>query len=73
LLSRANITDAQASIGWLVGIWPNRGWDNVAPLLVAFAVLFPVGAGPVRWMATLQLATSRGRPGHACPARGGSA
>jgi len=55
LLSRANITDAQASIGWLVGNLANRGWDNVAPLLVAFAVLFPLALALSRWMATLQL------------------
>ncbi|WP_370942239.1 FecCD family ABC transporter permease [Amycolatopsis sp. cg5] len=66
LLSRAQITDAQASIGWLVGNLANRGWDHVVPLGIALTVLFPVVLGLSRWMATLSLgdevATGLGTP-----------
>ncbi|GAA3433637.1 FecCD family ABC transporter permease [Kutzneria kofuensis] len=55
LLSRAQITEAQASIGWMVGNLANRGWENVAPLFAAFVVLFPLVLGLSRWMSTLQL------------------
>jgi iron complex transport system permease protein len=55
LLSRAQITDAQASIGWLVGNLANRGWENVVPLALSLIVLFPVVLGLSRWMGTLQL------------------
>jgi iron complex transport system permease protein len=55
LLSRAQITDAQASIGWLVGNLANRGWENVVPLALSLIVLLPVVLGLSRWMGTLQL------------------
>ncbi|EWM11107.1 iron chelate uptake ABC transporter family permease subunit [Kutzneria sp. 744] len=55
LLSKAQITEAQASMGWLVGNLANRGWDNVVPLFAAFVVLFPLVLGLSRWMSTLQL------------------
>jgi iron complex transport system permease protein len=55
LLSRAQITEAQSSMGWLVGNLANRGWANVVPLFAAGAVLFPLVLGLSRWMGTLQL------------------
>jgi iron complex transport system permease protein len=55
LLSRTQITDAQASIGWLVGNLANRGWENVVPLALSLIVLLPVVLGLSRWMGTLQL------------------
>ncbi|RSD07982.1 FecCD family ABC transporter permease [Amycolatopsis eburnea] len=55
LLSRAQITEAQASIGWLVGNLANRGWEHVLPLAGALAVLLPLLLALSRWMRTLQL------------------
>ncbi|MEU4526134.1 iron chelate uptake ABC transporter family permease subunit [Amycolatopsis sp. NPDC024027] len=55
LLSRAQITEAQASIGWLVGNLANRGWEHVVPLAGALAVLLPLVLALSRWMGTLQL------------------
>jgi iron complex transport system permease protein len=55
LLSRAQITEAQASIGWLVGNLANRGWEHVIPLACALAVLLPLVLALSRWMRTLQL------------------
>lgn len=55
LLSRAQITEAQASIGWLVGNLANRGWEHVVPLAGALAVLLPLVLALSRWMRTLQL------------------
>jgi iron complex transport system permease protein len=55
LLSRAQITEAQASIGWLVGNLANRGWEHVVPLAGALAVLLPLLLALSRWMRTLQL------------------
>lgn len=55
LLSKAQITEAQASIGWMVGNLANRGWEHVVPLFVALVVLLPVVLGMSRWMGTLQL------------------
>jgi iron complex transport system permease protein len=55
LLSTAQITDAQASIGWLVGNLNNRGWEHVRPLAVALAVLLPLVLLLSHWMRTLQL------------------
>jgi iron complex transport system permease protein len=55
LLSRAQITDAQASIGWLVGNLANRDWQHVVPLLIALAALLPLVLGLSRLMGTLQL------------------
>ena len=55
LLSKAQITEAQASMGWLVGNLANRGWENVVPLSAACVILFPLVLGLSRWMGTLQL------------------
>ncbi|MFC0549046.1 FecCD family ABC transporter permease [Kutzneria chonburiensis] len=55
LLSKAQITEAQSSMGWLVGNLANRGWENVIPLFVASVVLFPLVLGLSRWMGTLAL------------------
>ena len=55
LLSKAQITEAQASIGWLVGNLANRGWEHVVPLLAALVVLFPLVLALSRWMSTLLL------------------
>lgn len=55
LLSRAQITEAQAAIGWMVGNLANRGWEHVIPLLGALCVLLPVVLALSRWMSTLLL------------------
>ncbi|KDN17349.1 FecCD family ABC transporter permease [Amycolatopsis rifamycinica] len=55
LLSRAQITEAQASMGWLVGNLANRGWEHVVPLAGALVVLLPLVLALSRWMRTLQL------------------
>lgn len=55
LLTKADITEAQASIGWLVGNLANRGWEHVRPLAFALAVLLPLVLLMSRWMRTLQL------------------
>ncbi len=55
LLTKADITEAQASIGWIVGNLANRGWEHVQPLAFALAVLLPLVLVMSRWMRTLQL------------------
>jgi iron complex transport system permease protein len=55
LLSKAQITEAQSAMGWLVGNLANRGWENVVPLFAACVLLFPLVLGLSRWMGTLAL------------------
>jgi ABC-type enterobactin transport system permease subunit len=49
LLTRAQLTDAARAVLWQTGSLDGRGWDNVAPLAVAMAVVVPallLGCGP---------------------------
>lgn len=42
LIARSEQFEAQSAIGWLVGNLNGRGWEVVAPLAAALAVLLPV-------------------------------
>ncbi|GGJ80400.1 iron ABC transporter permease [Pilimelia anulata] len=55
LLSRSEIWEAQALMGWLVGNLNLRGWEHARPVLIALAVLGPAALVAHRWMALLQL------------------
>jgi iron complex transport system permease protein len=55
LLTRAQLTEAQSALGWLVGNINGRGWESVRPLGVAVAVLLPVALLLGRWTRTLHL------------------
>jgi iron complex transport system permease protein len=48
LPSRARVEEAQEATRWLLGSLNNRGWEDVWPMLVTFAVLLPAvfAAGP---------------------------
>ncbi|MEN3608564.1 FecCD family ABC transporter permease [Plantactinospora sp. ZYX-F-223] len=55
LLTRAQLAEAQAALGWLVGNLSGRGWETVGPLSVAVLVLLPAGMLLGRWTRTLHL------------------
>lgn len=55
LLTRAQLAEAQAAVGWLVGSLNGRGWETVGPLGVAVAVLLPAALLLGRWTRTLHL------------------
>ncbi|GAA3740170.1 iron chelate uptake ABC transporter family permease subunit [Plantactinospora mayteni] len=55
LLTRAQLTEAQAALGWLVGNLNGRGWETVGPLSVAVLTLLPAGMLLGRWTRTLHL------------------
>jgi iron complex transport system permease protein len=55
LLTRADITDAQAAAVWLTGSLHNRSWDDVLPVAVAVPVLLPVAVGLGRPLRMLEL------------------
>ncbi|MFY1671094.1 FecCD family ABC transporter permease [Plantactinospora sp. WMMB334] len=55
LLTRAQLAEAQAALGWLVGNLSGRGWETVGPLGAAVLVLLPAGMLLGRWTRTLQL------------------
>ncbi|MBE1490011.1 FecCD family ABC transporter permease [Plantactinospora soyae] len=55
LLTRAQLVEAQAAVGWLVGNLNGRGWEAVGPLAAAVAVLLPAALLLGRWTRTLQL------------------
>ncbi|MEO3819103.1 iron chelate uptake ABC transporter family permease subunit [Plantactinospora sp. B24E8] len=55
LLTRAQLTEAQSAVGWLVGNLNGRGWESVRPLTVAVVVLLPAAILLGRWTRTLHL------------------
>ncbi|MFY1692634.1 FecCD family ABC transporter permease [Plantactinospora sp. WMMB782] len=55
LLTRAQLAEAQAALGWLVGNLSGRGWEAVRPLSVAVLILLPAGMLLGRWTRTLHL------------------
>jgi iron complex transport system permease protein len=55
LLSRARIEEAQEATRWLLGSLNNRGWEDVAPLLVALAMLLPAAAAAGPALRALEL------------------
>ncbi|MDG4787479.1 iron chelate uptake ABC transporter family permease subunit [Micromonospora sp. WMMD1102] len=55
LLTRAQLAEAQAALGWLVGNLSGRGWEAVGPLSVAVLILLPAGMLLGRWTRTLHL------------------
>lgn len=55
LMASGGRFQAQAALGWLVGNLNGRGWDQVAPLAAAAAVLVPAALLLGRWSRTLQL------------------
>ena len=55
LLSRANLERAVVAQAWLVGSLNARGWEYVAPLAIALALLLPPTVLLVRSLAMLEL------------------
>lgn len=55
LLVRAELTDAQRAVVWLTGSLNGRGWEHVAPLALAVAVLAPVALALGRSLGVLRL------------------
>jgi iron complex transport system permease protein len=55
LLSRARIEEAQEATRWLLGSLSNRGWEDVAPLAVALALLLPTAAAAGPTLRALEL------------------
>lgn len=55
LLTRAQLTEAQSAVGWLVGNLNGRGWETVRPLTAAVVVLLPAAILLGRWTRTLHL------------------
>ncbi|MGI5150332.1 FecCD family ABC transporter permease [Plantactinospora sp. CA-294935] len=55
LLTRAQLAEAQAALGWLVGNLSGRGWETVGPLSAAVLTLLPAGMLLGRWTRTLHL------------------
>lgn len=55
LLTRAQLTEAQSAVGWLVGNLNGRGWETVRPLTAAVLVLLPAAILLGRWTRTLHL------------------
>jgi iron complex transport system permease protein len=55
LLTRAQLHQAQAALGWLVGNLNGAGWETVRPLAAALAVLLPAAVALGRWMSALHL------------------
>lgn len=48
LMTRSRVTSAQDALVWLTGSLNGSGWDQVAPLAVALALLFPATAAGAR-------------------------
>jgi iron complex transport system permease protein len=61
LLTRADITDAQAAAVWLTGSLNGRGWEQVRPTAVALAVLLPLAVRLGRDLRILELGDDLGR------------
>ncbi|MEE6262512.1 FecCD family ABC transporter permease [Plantactinospora sonchi] len=55
LLTRAQLSEAQNAVGWLVGNLNGRGWESVRPLTAAVVVLLPATILLGRWTRTLHL------------------
>jgi iron complex transport system permease protein len=55
LLSRADVKDAQTALVWLVGSLGGTGWDDVAIVAAALAVLLPAALLLARPLGILQL------------------
>jgi len=61
LLTRANITDAQAAAVWLTGSLNGRGWEQVRPTALALAVLLPLAIWLGRDLRMLELGDDVGQ------------
>jgi iron-siderophore transport system permease protein len=66
LLTRANLETAQVAQAWLIGSLNARGWEYVAPLTIALAILLPPTVLCGRWLTMMELgddaATALGVP-----------
>jgi iron complex transport system permease protein len=62
LITRAEITDAQAAAVWLTGSLNGRGWEQVRPVAAAVAVLLPLAVLLGRYLRVLEFGddTARG-------------
>lgn len=55
LLSRGDVKDAQVALTWLVGSLGGTGWEDVAIVAAALAILMPIAALLARPLGILQL------------------
>jgi iron complex transport system permease protein len=61
LLTRADVTDAQAAAVWLTGSLNGRGWEQVRPITLALVVLLPAAAWLARNLRMLELGDDTAR------------
>ena len=55
LLTRAEVTEAQAAAVWMTGSLNGRGWEHVVPVGIALGVLMPVALSMGRKMRMLEM------------------
>jgi iron complex transport system permease protein len=61
LLTRAEIYDAQQAVVWLTGSLNGRGWDDLRPVAVTFALVLPVVLLVARHIRAIELGDDAAR------------